>query len=199
MVIVFLSCFSHKVISKVTLMTYRKNNPRTQQPLWKSTYNQFHTSKDKLVFRTNKYLHQWVLFCSPPYMYFSPCKMSMTNISPIHSPLPWETVGTFWLPSFTSSGQIFVIERITILPPTWTFTTRTNLSSPSTTSTTRSNDHRQRGTSALNTKTTSPSFTFRLTDCLFFLWFNVGINCNIKRFQKCCTKSLTCLHLLITP
>ena len=83
MAIVFLSCFSHKVI-KVTLMTYRKNNPRIQQPLEKPTWNQFHTNKhEKLVFRINKSLHQGVLFCSPPYMYFSPCKMSMANISPV--------------------------------------------------------------------------------------------------------------------
>ena len=114
----------------------------------------------------------------------------MTNISPAYFPLPWRTVVIFWLPSFTSTGQIFVIERVTALPPTWTFRTRTNPSSPSTTSTARLKDHCPRETSALITKTTSPTLTFCQTDCHFFLRFNAGTNSNIQHFQKILNQEL---------
>ena len=80
--IVFLNCFSHKIISKVTLMTYKKNNPRAQQPLGKQLRIDFTPAS-----MTNY------------YVYFSSCKTSMTYIYPVHSPLPWRTVVIFcdWL------------------------------------------------------------------------------------------------------
>ena len=203
MAIVSLSSFSHKVISNVTLMTYRKNNRRTQYPFGKNNVEAISFQQtwqisilDKQVSSSRSLIS---LSTIPPYMYCSSCKMFMINISPVHSPLPWCTVVIFWLPSFTSSGQIFVNERVTTLPPTRTFTARTNPSSSSTTSIACQKDHYTCGTSARITKTTSPTFTFRLTDCHFFLWFNVGTNSNIQRSQKCCIKSWTCFHLLLKP
>ena len=133
----------------------------------KATWNEFSLNEhDKLLFWTSTFFHQGVLLHSPPYLYFSSSKMFVTKIPPIHSPLLWRIFVIFWSPSFTSSGKIFIIERVTTLPPTWNFYDLNKRIISFNQFNDTSKDHCPRGTFALITKTTLLTFIFRLTGCL---------------------------------
>ena len=105
----------------------------------------------------------------------------------------WRIFVIFWSPSFTSSGKIFIIERVTTPPPTWNFYDSYKLIISFNQFNDTSKDHCPRGTFALITKTTLLTFTFRLTGSHLFLRFNIGTNSDIQCFQKHWTRSWRCL------